>query len=137
MTQNLESTESAPVPRSVRRHLGWQTLSEIAGCVGAPGAFIAWKFWSGGVPAGVFDGIVFFGLFIAGYLLPRAVFRHLIAAACPVCAGRMFPQGRNPVLYVCRSCGRSHDTGMSEGEDGQATHATGRKAKGAKNDRSD
>lgn len=124
MNPRLEPSEDesdAPIASSIRRHLGWQSLFEIAGSVGAPAAFVIYKFWSGETPEGVANGIAFFGLFIVGYLVPRAVFRHWIGAACPAsdCRGKVFPEGTNPVVYVCRSCRCSYDSGVSEGDDGQ------------------
>jgi len=129
--QTTETGSALPLPRSIRRHLGWQTLVEIAGSVGAPGAFVAYKFWSGGFPHGIVDGIVFFSLFIVGYLVPRAVFRHLIWAACPDCHGKVFPTGTKPIIYVCKSCRRAYPTELWEGDDGMTadSHTTNKTAK--------
>src|ERR1700687_5596181 len=90
-----ESPSEPLTPRSIRRHIALTTLLEVVGSIGAPGAFVFYRFWGGRGPSGGVDGIVFFSLFILGYLVPRAVFRHLIGAACPalVCGGRAFPEG--------------------------------------------
>ena len=104
---------------SIRRHITVQSVFEIAGSVGAPGAWIFYKFYTEhGIGSSVAEGAVFFGLFVLGYLIPHAVFRHLVGAACPSrdCRGKAFPKGRNPVIYVCKLCGRSFPTGLSEGD---------------------
>lgn len=109
-----------PLPRSMRRHLGLKTLFEFAGGIGAPALWILYHFfYVGDFPSGVRGGIEFIGLFIAGILVPHTIFKHLIGARCPAagCHGKTFPEGTNPITYVCRSCKRSYDSGMSEGGD--------------------
>ena len=104
---------------AIRRHITMQSVFEIVGSVGAPGAWVYYRFQTEhGIGIGITEGAVFFGLFILGYLVPHAVFRHLVGAACPSpdCRGRTFPKGRDPIIYVCTLCGRSFPTGLSEGD---------------------
>ena len=117
--QTIATDQASSIPPSIRRHLDWQTLSEIAGSLGAPGAFVAYRFWRVGFPVGVVDGSMFISLFVVGYLVPRAVFRHFMGATCPHCHGKVFPKGTKPVIYVCRSCRHSYPTELWEGDDGQ------------------
>src|SRR6185295_9967725 len=112
--------ESEPtLAPSIRRHNSLQTLSEVAGTVGAPGAWVYYKFHTEhGVGTSVIEGVMFFGLFILGYLVPRAFFRHLIGTKCPApnCRGKAFPKGTQPIVYVCGSCRRSYPTEWSESD---------------------
>lgn len=104
---------------SIRRHDSLQTLFAVVGSIGAPGAWVYYKFYAEhGIGTSVVEGVVFFGLFILGYLVPRALFRHLIGAKCPApnCRGRAFPKGTQPIVYVCGSCRRSYPTEWSEGD---------------------
>ena len=105
---------------SIRRHIHVQWSFEIVGSVGAPGAWVFYKFYTEhGIGSSVAEGAVFFGLFVLGYLIPHAVFRHIIGAACPSpdCRGKAFPKGRDPIIYVCALCRCSFLTGLSEGGD--------------------
>ena len=107
------------IPQSIRRHIPVQSAFEIAGSVGTPAAWVYYKFQTEhGIGISVTEGAVFFGLFILGYSIPHVVFRHLVGAACPAlnCRGKVFPKGRNPIIYVCTSCRRSYPTGLSEGD---------------------
>ena len=103
---------------SIHRHIHVQWSFEIVGSVGAPGAWVFYKFYTEhGIGTSAAEGAAFFGLFVLGYLIPHAVFRHIIGAACPSpdCRGKAFPKGRDPIIYVCALCGRSFPTGLSEG----------------------
>jgi hypothetical protein len=59
-----------------------------------------------------------FGLSVGGAEFTRWAFRRLVPAQCPQCGENAYGQGRWPVIYVCRSCGHTHDTGIREGEEG-------------------
>ena len=112
--------EDPDVAPSIRRHLARQSWFEILGSIGAPMAWVFYKFQSGhGMGTSVSEGALFFSLFILGYLIPHAIFRHLVGAACPSpgCRGKIFPKGRSPVVYVCAQCGASFPIGLSEGGD--------------------
>ena len=115
------AAESEPTPAwSIRRHIGWDTLFTFVGFFGTGGGYIYYKFHFGYFPPMLIEGMIFFGLVLLGFLVPRAIFRHLIGAKCqsPGCTGKAFPKGRNPIVYVCKSCRRIYDTGMSEGDSG-------------------
>lgn len=102
---------------SIRRHISVQSVFEITGSMGAPAAWVFYKFQTEhGIGTSVTEGAVFFGLFVLGYLIPHAVFRHVVGSACPApgCRGKAFPKGRD-IIYVCALCGRSFPTGLSEG----------------------
>ena len=45
-----------------------------------------------------------------GFLGARLLFRRVIPARCPECAGSAFPHGMQPIVYVCESCGREEVT---------------------------
>lgn len=116
----MKTDTTAPLPRAILHHLNWTTAFEFVGGLGAPGAYVGYRLYTGqGIGVSVAEGATFFGLFILGLLVPRAVFRHFIAATCPDCHGRAFPKGTKPIVYVCRSCGRSYPTELWEGDDGQ------------------
>lgn len=105
---------------SIRRHLNAQSVFEIGGSVGAPVAWILYKFYTEhGIGISVVEGAVFIGLFVLGYQLPHLAFRRVIGAACPThgCRGKVFPKGRDPIIYVCSLCRRSFPIGLSEGGD--------------------
>jgi hypothetical protein len=115
-----EDERDPDIAPSLRRHITMQSIFEIGCSVVAPGAWVFYKFYAGhGIGISVTDGAVFFGLFVLGYLIPHAVFRHFVGAACPspACRGKAFPKGRNPVIYVCTSCRLAFPTGLSEGGD--------------------
>lgn len=117
-TQTTENDSTAELPPAIRRHLGWQTIFEVVGSVGAPGVFVGYRFGVAVVSDGWLVGFVFLSLFIVGYLGPRAVFRHFIGATCPDCHGRVFPTGTKPIIYVCRVCQRQYPTELFENDDG-------------------
>ena len=122
MNPKLEPSEDESDPDiapSIHRHIQVQSSFEIVGSVGAPAAWMYYLFQTQhGPETSVTEGAVFFGVFVLGYLIPHIVFRHLVGAACPAlgCRGKAFPKGRNPIIYVCTSCGRSYPTGLSEGD---------------------
>lgn len=120
MNPEPNEEESDPeIPPSIRRHFTVQTWFEILGSIGAPAAWVTYKFQTEhGIGISFTEGAAFFGLFIIGYLIPHAVFRHLLGAVCPSsdCRGKAFPRGRDPIIYVCARCGRSFPTGLSEGD---------------------
>lgn len=61
---------------------------------------------------------------LIGTVIPRFVFRSLISAQCGEenCPGPAFPVGSNPIVYVCRHCGRKVATRISEGDDPSSWH---------------
>ena len=100
-------------------------MLEFVGGLGAPGAFVGYRLFTGqGIGISVVEGAAFFGLFILGILVPRTVFRHFIAETCPDCHGRTFPTGTKPVIYVCRACKRQYPTELFEGGDGMVGDTT-------------
>jgi hypothetical protein len=93
----------------------------IPGPAGLPPVFagvhrLAWLGLPGwlGFPALFF---VAFGLSVVAGELVRWAFRRMVPACCPQCGGAAYGRGRWPVLYICRDCGHSHDTGIREGEE--------------------
>jgi hypothetical protein len=98
---------------SIRLHLALGIAAEAAGVV-LVFALFAWFAIDSGAPGPILV-LLFLAGFVAGVVLPRAVFRWLVPARCGRCGGLAYRQGSRPITYACRACGHVHDTGVREG----------------------
>jgi hypothetical protein len=90
-------------------HLTLMTLGEFTGFVVGVLALLVLlpeEFRSAAAP---FYLVLLFGGAVVGTLGMRWLLGR-IAARCPRCGGRAFPQGTRPISYHCRECGHIHET---------------------------
>ncbi len=61
---------------------------------------------------------------ILGVMAPRILFRKVWPARCDQadCRGRSFPEGSDPIIYVCGLCGHKTVTNVSDGGDSRQWH---------------
>jgi hypothetical protein len=114
--QWINASNNGDLPKSISRHLWLEIFSEFAGFAG--GAVI-WIYWAGhhtNASAGVESVLMGGGCILAGVMIPRIILRRFAGARCPTpgCPGTAFPKGTKPITYVCKSCGCSWVTEVSE-----------------------
>lgn len=105
-----------------RKHLGLMVACEYGGFF--IGALVAIYLFvtnvaGGGARLWVW-ALVGFGCVLVGVMAPRLVFRRLIGCACDAegCPGSAYAEGSRPIAYVCRTCGKRWETGVSDGGHG-------------------
>lgn len=99
---------------SIKTHLWMSIVAQALGFFTGAGVFAVFMF--SGRATGLLFPLLFFGCIGGGYGIARLVFRALVHAQCPKCGGDAFQTGRRPIVYVCRACGHSVRTAVSEGE---------------------
>jgi hypothetical protein len=97
----------------VETHLRVSITAQFVGCIIGIGIFGAFSL--GRELGPILFPVLFFGCVGGGWEVPRIIFRSLVSAECPKCSGRAFPTGSRPITYICRGCGYSHRTMVSEG----------------------
>ncbi len=98
---------------STRLHLALGIATEAAGMILAFALF-AWFAAGSGAP-GFALVLLFLATGAAGMILPGAAFWWLVPARCGRCGGAAYRRRGRRITYVCRACGRVHDTGVREG----------------------
>jgi len=99
----------------IKTHLWMSIAAQVLGFLIGGVVFAVFMF--SGRATGVLFPLLFFGCIGGGYEIARLIFRSLVHAQCPKCGGEAFQTGRRPIIYVCRACGHSERTMVSEGKE--------------------